>query len=365
MRDTILRASWWTDCRLDGADAETKLVLLFLHGMADRDGIVQADTTMLMPLLRDGSTRLTAVTIVRSLEARGVLALWTHNDIMRGSQTWAWLVRQHEDQMPSGALALPRCMDRPSPPRELVLAVLSRQLGREATAAEGKRASPRSWGLVRAATTSAADNVQTVWSAWRDRQVKPAACVLAEPVQRTIRSALQQASADQLVALFRFAYEADEAAARFWRGQNEQRRTYLGIDNLLRQSKLADRLQLVEAWLASQQTDGGDGTDLGPLAAYRRRGPAGTTTSPDPRPARLGAQCDTMLRLFVARADEGVRTHELAGLALKYSSRISELRGMGADIVVTERHEDGDNVYALLNIEHIQHLLVGGTDGVD
>jgi hypothetical protein len=360
VRDTVLRAAWWADARVAGLHPEQRVVLLYLQALADRDGIVQVDTTQLVPLMRHGADRLQAVHLVREMEQHGLLGLWQHD-----GRTWAWLVRQHEDQPSSGALALPRCSDRPAPSRELVLVVLGRRLGREVTAAEGKRASPRSWGLVRQAAPSAAQDVERVWTAWRDRQARPGACVLAEPVQRQVRAALQQATADQLVQLVAFAYEADEPAARFWRGQNDHRRTYLGLDNLLRLGKLNDRLQLVEQWVATQRPVGGDGTDLGPLAAYRRRGPAGTQTSLDPRPARLAAQCEAMLRLFVERGEDGVRTHELADLALKYSSRISELRGHGADIVVAERHEDGDNVYQLLNPEHVGHLLDGGDSGMD
>lgn len=352
--DTVLRAAWWADARVCSLDPERRVVLLYLQAHADRDGIVQVDTHQLVPLMRHGADRLQAVALVRDLERYGLLGLWQHD-----GRTWAWLVRQHEDQPSSGALAVPRCMDRPAPPRETVLSVLTRQLGRDATAAEGKRASPRSWGLVRAATPSAAQDIERVWSAWRDRQARPGACVLAEPVQRMVRSALQQATADQLVQLIAFAYEADEPAARFWRGQNDHRRTYLGLDNLLRLGKLADRLQLVEQWLPSQRQADGDGTDLGPLAAYRRRGPAGTQTTFEPRPARLALQCETMLRLFCQRGVEGVRTNELAEVALKYSSRISELRGFGADIVVAERNEDGDNLYVLLNPQLVQHLLTG------
>jgi hypothetical protein len=360
VRDTVLRAAWWADARVAGLHPEQRVLLLYLQALADRDGIVQVDTTQLVPLMNHGAGRLQAVTCVRELERYGLLGLWAVD-----GRTWAWLLRQHDDQPSGGALALPRCTDRPAPPRELVLGLLGQQLGRDATAAEGKRASPRSWGLVRPAAPDPAQDVERVWGAWRDRQARPGACVLAEPVQRQVRAALQQATADQLVQLMAFAYEADEPAARFWRGQNDHRRTYLGLDNLLRLGKLNDRLQLVEQWVSTQRPVGGDGTDLGPLAAYRRRGPAGTQTSLDPRPARLAAQCEAMLRLFVERGEDGVRTHELADLALKYSSRISELRGHGADIVVADRHEDGDNVYQLLNPEHVGHLLEGGDSGMD
>ena len=121
VRDTVLRAAWWVDARVGLLHAEQRLVLLYLQAVADRDGIVQVDSTQLLPLMRHGADRLQAVHLVRELEQHGLLGLWQHE-----GRTWAWLVRQHEDQPSSGVLALPRCSDRPAPPRELVLAVLER-----------------------------------------------------------------------------------------------------------------------------------------------------------------------------------------------------------------------------------------------
>jgi hypothetical protein len=45
----------------------------------------------------------------------------------------------------------------------------------------------------------------------------------------------------------------------------------------------------------------------------------------------------------------------LAGIALKYTGRLSEIRGAGHDVVLTERSSNGNNLY----------VLVGGSDGMD
>ena len=51
-----------------------------------------------------------------------------------------------------------------------------------------------------------------------------------------------------------------------------------------------------------------------------------------------------------------MRTSELAAIALKYTGRLSEIRGAGHDVVLTERSNDGNNLY----------ILSGGGDcGVD
>ena len=160
-----------------------------------------------------------------------------------------------------------------------------------------------------------------------------------------IRAALQESSVEQLIDLIVYAYEADEPGPRFWRGENSHNRTYLGLDNLMVASKLQGRLQLVAVW-KDKNGHTEDGTNLGPLAAYRR-GPRGTKSTPDPRPKRLSDQCVKILALFRERGPEGVRTSELAAIALKYTGRLSEIRGAGHDIVLVEREKSGNNLYVL------------------
>ena len=81
---------------------------------------------------------------------------------------------------------------------------------------------------------------------------------------------MKEADYTDWVALIEYAYEADEGPARFWRGENKDKRTYLGLDNLLRTQKLQGRLQLVLAWKSKTNSKSRmDEVDLGPFA---RRG---------------------------------------------------------------------------------------------
>ena len=47
---------------------------------------------------------------------------------------------------------------------------------------------------------------------------------------------------------------------------------------------------------------------------------------------RLAAQCQVILALLKERGNQGARNSELAHIALKYTSRISDLRAQGYDI---------------------------------
>jgi hypothetical protein len=68
VRDTVLRAAWWADARVAGLHPEQRVLLLYLQALADRDGIVQVDTTQLVPLMNHGAGRLQAVACVREME---------------------------------------------------------------------------------------------------------------------------------------------------------------------------------------------------------------------------------------------------------------------------------------------------------
>ena len=50
---------------------------------------------------------------------------------------------------------------------------------------------------------------------------------------------------------------------------------------------------------------------------------------------RLESQCRRILELLRERGNEGVTNYELAGIALKYTSRISDLRDAGYRILAT------------------------------
>lgn len=47
---------------------------------------------------------------------------------------------------------------------------------------------------------------------------------------------------------------------------------------------------------------------------------------------RLAAQCQAILTLLQERGNQGARNSELARIALKYTSRISDLRDQGYDV---------------------------------
>jgi len=361
---TVLPPDWWG---LPLTTPQQRLLHLRLITTADRDGLVAMDTEQLAPLL--GLGRAQVVVAVQQLAGAGLLALYQH-----GEGWWAWLPHLGSWQPTQGRLQRPRDPACPPPPREAVQATLRRLWGREATAAEARAACPRAWGRTSASAGSAAPaegDVLAVWGEWRDRQQRPGACRLGSGARRLVASALREATVEQLQLLLRYAYEADQPGPRFWRGENPTRATYLGLDNLLRGAKLASRLQLALEWRHGLQATAiqGDGTTLGPMAAYRARpvpaagptttqalpppsgraGPAGTTSASPDGSVRLSRQCQQMLQLFLQRADQGVRTSELAEIARKYTGRVSELRGAGADIVLATREPSGDNLYVMVN----------------
>ncbi len=102
-------------------------------------------------------------------------------------------------------------------------------------------------------------DVERVFEAWRKRQKQPARCRLTESRRTTIARRLKEHTADELVTLTNFAYDADEPGPRHWRGGNREGRVYLGLDNLLRIGKLADRVEDALEWA---DTDDGRDDDV-------------------------------------------------------------------------------------------------------
>jgi hypothetical protein len=117
------------------------------------------------------------------------------------------------------------------------------------------------------------DEVERVFEEWRSRQASPGRVTLSEERRRLIASRLNRASADDLVMLVRYAFEAETSEARFWRGEDGGR-AYLGLDNLLRISKLDDRIDRARSWAEEQGDEDDDGDDdgivFGVLGALRR-----------------------------------------------------------------------------------------------
>ena len=88
-----------------------------------------------------------------------------------------------------------------------------------------------------------------VFEAWAKLQRRPERVRLREDRRRLIRDRIARGyEASELALLVRYAYEADTAEARFWRGENADKRSYLGLDNLFRIGKLADRVDRALDW---------------------------------------------------------------------------------------------------------------------
>ena len=365
--DRVVRAAFWIDSSLRACSPEARLFLLYFTARADGDGIAELDPGCYP------TDRLRS--IAGELRAVGQAVFYVARDLY-----WIWIPRMPGEQPRSGSLKVARCFDRPAPPPEKVEQAFEKLNGRPGSKAELKQYCPRAYGKRRKASgISTGGGVQDVFEAWRSRQMRPGACHLGPAAKSVIQKALKEAPASRLTAFINYAYEADDAGPRYWRGQNNQRRTYLGLDNLLRPQKLGGRLQAMDEYSAKQNEDeGGTLSTLGPMARYKaqsrarlatypprmadngvapvhgtqpRQGPAGTVSTPNPRHKRLSDQCRTMLELFKQRGDSGVRTNELAEIALKYTGRISEIRGAGYDIFLAERDREGGNNLYILRVQ--------------
>lgn len=122
------------------------------------------------------------------------------------------------------------------------------------------------------------EEIETVFEAWRERQKRPSRVRLTKGRRDLIRRRLQNGhTVDDLLTVIRYAYEADVAEARFWRGENLQRATYLGLDSLFRIGKLDDRVDRAYDWLDDideqcQQEEQGVVIDLVGMLRRQSRG---------------------------------------------------------------------------------------------
>jgi hypothetical protein len=81
---------------------------------------------------------------------------------------------------------------------------------------------------------------------------------------------------------------------------------------------------------------------------------------------RLENQCRKMLTLLKERGNQGATNAELAKIALKYTSRISDLRDLGHDIRCQQEGADGLYRYHYFGrIRKGQSRLFGGQDVTD
>ena len=336
---TLIKPEFWSY----GLSLPHTGLLLYLMSRMDKDGIACIDLSI-EDTAKIKLNRERFVRGVKQLEMLGYIAIYTYGD-----KNYAWTPIVSKTQPNKGALKRDRDDTLPAPPVEKVM-VLLKTLYNIDDVKEAKRICPRTWGIKRNPGTIATAEVRSVFEEWQKRQTRPAGCVFNRPAQDTIKSPLKSGfDSLQLRALIEFAYEADHPAARFWRGENEQRRKYLGIDNLFRIRRMNDRMALLNEYVDvhHKQHD-----PNGPICAYfsernKSDGPPKASTLSTAETSTLNGQQKKILSLLVKRGGEGVWTQELAKIALKYSARISELRGLGYSIVVAERTDHGNNRYVL------------------
>lgn len=122
--------------------------------------------------------------------------------------------------------------------------------------------------------------IVSVFEGWRARQARPNVCRLTEDRSDLIRARLSKGySVDDLLTLVRYAFESQEADARFWRGDNARGRKYLDLANLLRAGKLAGRVEKARVWLSEEGSRGAD--FAGPFALVGG-GSVSAPSEPDP-----------------------------------------------------------------------------------
>ena len=270
MQHTFVPSDWWGHVApLSPAEMVTHLYLI---STADLDGIAPLDSEeAAAAVFGDRSTlnRHTVVGCIRSLAANGYIGTYVED-----GNSFAWIPDTFQPRR--GALKRSRRSELPAPKKEVVQTTLMKLWGRKPSDKDCKSACPRAWGRRTApksrAQTISSPDVEAVWLAWRDRQARPNACRLGG-ARRLIENALSEASPDHLVLLIKYAYESDDPGPRFWRGENNRGRTYLGLNNLLVTSKLQERIQSCLEWIEQSKSTvrSDDGTNFGPLAQYKRR----------------------------------------------------------------------------------------------
>lgn len=91
-------------------------------------------------------------------------------------------------------------------------------------------------------------NVQAVFEGWKNRRPNPSLLVLTEAREAIIKARLREHTVEQLLLLIEYAHEATTGETRFWQGENDNKREYLDLTNLLIKAKTAQRVENAYAW---------------------------------------------------------------------------------------------------------------------
>ena len=122
-----------------------------------------------------------------------------------------------------------------------------------------------------------AAQVKAVFIAWRDTRTHPQYCRLTTARRKLIRARLTEYTVDDLLAVIRWANEADEPGPRWLRGGNPQQQEYLDLTNLFRVTKMPQRVEAALTWrdqADSEDPAEQDGVDLGAFG-FRMARPQG------------------------------------------------------------------------------------------
>lgn len=127
---------------------------------------------------------------------------------------------------------------------------------------------------------------------WKEYQRAPERCEFTETRQKLLYARLRTKTGEQLLALVRYAFEAEVPEARFWRGGNPEQREYLQLENLLRVGTLDSRVENAIAWLAGEdphdpegpQDDAGEDGEDGEPEYDARSDPRAPAPPPGPPP---------------------------------------------------------------------------------
>lgn len=278
---TLIPQGFWTEDRFNLPPQQREYYLRLLT-TCDRDGLVKVDRAWLIsekpPLYPTQSAFIYHQ--MKALESKGLILVYGQQEA-----EYAWVLDAVSSQAPSGRYARQRQPEIPAPPQAEVIRVLTIAYGRKVTEDEASKIMPRSWGKRTTAGAVVSDeDVTAVYEAWLKCLSSPERSTLTATATRLIRGALEDHSVEEVVTLMRYAAEADDPRARFWRGEAPEGRdgaTYLGLDNLLARTKLQGKVMLAMDWAGAEEHGDGQDDTLGPLAAYREP----QRQAPEERPA--------------------------------------------------------------------------------
>ena len=96
--------------------------------------------------------------------------------------------------------------------------------------------------------------IKDVFSYWKKYKSKNKT-KLTEQRKKIIKKALELGFTEKdLKLIIDFAFISDDQRARFWRGDNQNKKEYVDIINLFRENKISEKLKLAIVWYENKVT---------------------------------------------------------------------------------------------------------------